>query len=905
MAPSLLKVLGGPLAGKELIFENTVAEVVIGADQSCNFRLELPAVSAVHARLRREPGGIMLHDGGSPRGVFVNDDRVQGAVPLRSGDILWLGPPGDGESVMIRCRLPPEPSAPAGPAQAEPPRAAAPPPARGEAEVEPFFIADTVASGDAASASASDEFVIESAADAPPVVVADSFLVEEAPSPPPAPEEDAFFIAEPEAAPPTAPRTPEPPAPRPAPPAAPAAPVAAPAPQATPPASAVPRPAVQQKPAAPASAPGKPPPGPASAPRAPAAAAQPQSPSRAPARKPEAAPIRAQTAKAGPRPGKAPVPTPARRPAPARSSGAPMLRVAIAVGAVALVGAGYLALRRLGAPRLAAVSPARAKVGQQVTLAGSHFASDASGNRVLFGDVQAKVTKASADKLEVEVPELPTTGGRDVAFPVIVEVGSRRTSGVEIQVFQTPRIHGLSPDVAMPGDELTLAGGGWGPGATVRFGSLAADVTQATPTSLRVRVPAVEGPAGTSVPVQVTMGDERSNEAPFLVGRLPLIQHMEPATAAPGDVVTLSGRGFHAEARQNGVQIGGVHALVLGSDPGGLQVVVPWTAAGETTVEIRVPGSGEPGRASLHVTPAADPVEWRFVAEPFDAAAGHARAFVGTALGPAFAFSASGGKSAAERALEAAHRLNEAAGPLRASLDADLEAHGASVRLKPKGTSVLEVTTEDAAAYEEDRTRQGSRAAVTPERLALWWTALARDLVLVLLRSQKPSYTSVASEGRVLTEVYQAARRSGGFGLPRQVVADLKPAQRQALRLLAERVPASLAGPPPAGGGPVAASLRLQGNWTGFEVQGGERKNISVAFGRNGGTLTFTDGVGLGVPLLAADIPQRNTMRFSAQVRGGVRYYVGGWDGERVKGGISADASGRSVVGNFELTPGP
>jgi hypothetical protein len=342
-----------------------------------------------------------------------------------------------------------------------------------------------------------------------------------------------------------------------------------------------------------------------------------------------------------------------------------------------------------------------------------------------------------------------------------------------------------------------------------------------------------------------------------------------------------------------------VAALVLDSDPAGLQVVVPWTAPGETSVEIRTPGSSGAGSASLAVAGAADPVAWRFVAEPYECSAGHAHAFVGSALGPAFVLSASGGRSAAARAHEAAQRLNEAAGPLRASLDAEFEARGASVRLKPRDTLVLEATAEDATVYQES----GSRGSdVTPERLASWWTALARDLVLVVLRSQKPSHAAAASEGHVLGQVHEAARRSGGFGLPRQVVADLKPAQRQALRLLALRVPASLIGT--AAGTPVA-SLRLQGNWTGFEIQEGQRKNIAVSFGRSGGTLTFTDGVGIGVPLLSAETPQRNALRFSAQVRGGVRYYLGNWDGERVKGRITADAAGRNGVGSFELTPGP
>lgn len=909
MAPSFLKVLGGPLAGKELIFEDAVAEVVVGADPSCTFRLEVPGVSPIHARLRRDAGGVTVHDPGVSRGLFVNDDRVQGTALLRSGDILWLGPPGDAESVMIRCRLAPSPSAVAptnSPRSEAASGPAATPPAGSEPEVEPFFIADAAAPEAEAPALVAEEFVLDSEAEPPPVV-ADSFFVEE-PGPAPAPAAwDAFFIADPEpaATSATAPAPPpfhgdlqqapvrEPVAPAPV----------APASRPPPPASAPGAPARPAAPSPPSSAsPAKPAARPAPARPQADARAPGSAGARTPTRKPEATTARPPAANARARPESAPISTTVRRavhPPPAR---APMRRYAgLAVATVVLLAVGYAAQRLLAGPRLSIVTPARARVGQQVTLVGRNFAADATGNRVLFGDEPGKVVQSTTDRIEVEVPELPTTAGRDVAFAVTVEVAGRRSSAMEIQVFQTPRIHGLSPDVAMPGDELTLAGSGWGAGATVRFGPLTADVLQTTPTSLRVRVPTIEGPAGTSVPVLVAMGDERSNEAPFMVGRLPLLQRVEPAAAAAGDVVVLSGRGFHEDPRRNSVRIGGVPALVLDLDPAGLQVVVPWTAPGEATVEIHTPGSGDAGRAALGVAAAADPVEWRFVAEPYEDSAGHAHAFVGTALGPAFVFSASGGKSAAARAHEAALHLNEAAGPLRASLDADFEARGASVRLKPKDTPVLEATAQDAAAYDES----GSRGApVTPERLALWWTALARDLVLVVLRSQKPSYAAAAGEGRILGEVYQAARRTGGFGLPRQVVVDLKPAQRQALRLLALRVPGSLIGPATAAG-TAAASLRLQGNWTGFEIQDGQRKNIVVSFGRSGGTLTFTDGVGIGVPLLTAEIPQRNAVRFSAQVRGGVRYYLGSWDGERVKGRISSDAAGRNAVGSFELTAGP
>ena len=55
-------------------------------------------VSPIHARLWIDLEGITVYDTNSPRGVYMNDDRVVGQAPLRNGDILWLGPPGDDDS---------------------------------------------------------------------------------------------------------------------------------------------------------------------------------------------------------------------------------------------------------------------------------------------------------------------------------------------------------------------------------------------------------------------------------------------------------------------------------------------------------------------------------------------------------------------------------------------------------------------------------------------------------------------------------------------------------------------------------------------------------------------------------------------------------------------------------------
>src|SRR6266542_1297756 len=83
MAASLT-VLSGPLAGT---------------------RLDIDGVSPIHARLSENQGELIVYDTHSPHGLYVNDTRVSGQAPLRDGDVLWLGKPGDETSVMLQCRV--------------------------------------------------------------------------------------------------------------------------------------------------------------------------------------------------------------------------------------------------------------------------------------------------------------------------------------------------------------------------------------------------------------------------------------------------------------------------------------------------------------------------------------------------------------------------------------------------------------------------------------------------------------------------------------------------------------------------------------------------------------------------------------------------------------------------------
>ncbi|HWW93505.1 MAG TPA: IPT/TIG domain-containing protein [Vicinamibacteria bacterium] len=982
-----LMVLGGALHGKQLDLEDLVDEILIGSDPDCRLHVDMPGVSPIHARVWVDLEGAVLHDTHSPRGLYVNFERVEGKANLQDGDMIWLGPPQEPGSVMIQCHfeerradgadtLPeveepvtsveeplttvdeplgvlPEPAAE---------RAPSPSPAPG---LDEFLIMEAPPVPPAPPAPpAETEFVVSgfeaewpevrTGPAAPPPESAkhlaatafvggggdDPFFVEDSPpppEPPPAPADVGFFFDDSFPAPPAGEKKPAAPA-EPAP--APSDPVvgeslsfeseevffgelAEPAPLSP----AQEEPWAPAAPAPPVPAPASPPPGPApnqpvlptkTAPEPrpeapPAPPARPASPPRPPA--PVAPPARPTPRRETPPPAaRAERPLPPRGRAKPAGGGSKLAGLA-AVALLVVAGGGFLAWRQYGAARLDAVEPTRVRVGQAVVLRGKHFSPELRGNEVLFGDRAGTVVKAAEDRLEVEVPEVTAAAGQDVRLPVRVRAGSGESQPIEISIYQGPTLHGISPDVAMPGEEVVVAGVGWGAGPAVRFGALPAEVLDTKETAIRVRVPPVPGGPGTSAPVVVVMGAAESNPAPFFVGHVPLVIQAEPRTVAPGDLVVLSGRSFQRDRARNNVQIGGARALVLTASDAELKVVVPRLAGGggERVLEVRVPGSEYVGRITLTAAPAPEVVDLHFVAEPFDGAPGRDHAVLATGLGPAFVLAASGGRSAAERAVEAERRLNDAASSIKASRDMTFEVRqqdaGPALALAGRPELLLEVTEEDAAAYNEDWTGlKGRGGAVSPARLARWWEAVARDLVLMLVRGEKPQHAAtLAPEGRVLQEIFQAAQKTGRAGISAQVTT--RPALRDGLRIVAYRVPPSVVGP--AGGvapnaAPSAAGpppLQLEGSWVGTETEGGIPRYVTAVFRKDTGNLSFEGTVTLTVPLISLEQPQKDSVRYSLMVRGGMRYYVGKWDGQTVTGRIFTDAEGKEPVGTFSLRP--
>src|SRR6185436_13018058 len=94
----------GPKSGTKYELD-PVDNLLIGSDESCPFCIDGPGNSPIHARVWADAEGITVFDTHSPTGIYVNDDKVVEKSPLRNGDILWLGTPGDENSVMIQVSM--------------------------------------------------------------------------------------------------------------------------------------------------------------------------------------------------------------------------------------------------------------------------------------------------------------------------------------------------------------------------------------------------------------------------------------------------------------------------------------------------------------------------------------------------------------------------------------------------------------------------------------------------------------------------------------------------------------------------------------------------------------------------------------------------------------------------------
>jgi DNA-binding NtrC family response regulator len=86
----VLRVVGGPDAGKSLTVDPRQGRVLLGQSPACTLRLDDRAVSRRHAAIDPENGDFHLFDLGSTNGTFVNGLRALDVV-LTGGETIQIG----------------------------------------------------------------------------------------------------------------------------------------------------------------------------------------------------------------------------------------------------------------------------------------------------------------------------------------------------------------------------------------------------------------------------------------------------------------------------------------------------------------------------------------------------------------------------------------------------------------------------------------------------------------------------------------------------------------------------------------------------------------------------------------------------------------------------------------------
>jgi pSer/pThr/pTyr-binding forkhead associated (FHA) protein len=80
-----------PGTHEDRVLSIALSEFLIGRDSRCHLRPASSTVSELHCALIQRGGEVFLRDLNSATGTFVNDQRIEGAVRLRSYDRVRIG----------------------------------------------------------------------------------------------------------------------------------------------------------------------------------------------------------------------------------------------------------------------------------------------------------------------------------------------------------------------------------------------------------------------------------------------------------------------------------------------------------------------------------------------------------------------------------------------------------------------------------------------------------------------------------------------------------------------------------------------------------------------------------------------------------------------------------------------
>ena len=136
--------------------------------------------------------------------------------------------------------------------------------------------------------------------------------------------------------------------------------------------------------------------------------------------------------------------------------------------------------------RIHVILPARAKVGEQAMVVGTGFGDDKDGCLVVVAGRPVVPLQVRPNKIAFRVPAGMESG------PLMVAVRQSRSNAVLFEVLKRPRITGLLPEQARPGERVVLVGENFAQVPehnVVRLGRQRVKVISAGATNLEVVLP--------------------------------------------------------------------------------------------------------------------------------------------------------------------------------------------------------------------------------------------------------------------------------------------------------------------------------------------------------------------------------------------------------------------------------
>ncbi|WP_299986705.1 IPT/TIG domain-containing protein [uncultured Pontibacter sp.] len=240
-------------------------------------------------------------------------------------------------------------------------------------------------------------------------------------------------------------------------------------------------------------------------------------------------------------------------------------------------------------PVLASFSPVEGMVGQRVTLSGEHLQLEMIES-ITLGELRCEIIGHDGNAVSVRVPENAATG----SFRISTK-GGEAVSGAAYTVWYAPVIAALSKETDIVGASLTITGDNFAADKArniVRFGQAQAQVLEASPQRLTVRVP--EQAASGFITVE-TPGGKATAATAFEVIPGPRFTAMQPAKGAVGTVVEITGAHFGIMGQQDKITFNGREALVLEASGDRYKVRVP---RGATTGRVTITGYGGQAQSS-------------------------------------------------------------------------------------------------------------------------------------------------------------------------------------------------------------------------------------------------------------------------------------------------------------------